>query len=288
MRVCARLSRLAALGAALALWVGVAVPAAWADAPARVVSINLCTDQIAMMLAAPGQLVSVSYLARDPRSSAMALEALAYPVNRSGAEEIYLMKPDLVLGGTWSTPATVSMLRRLGIRVETLPPADSFAETAEQIRAVGRLMGREAEGEALAGAFEARLASFPLTGEDAARPRLALYAANGITSGAGSLSDEIIRRAGFANVADEVELPANGQLSLERLVLAAPDVIVTSQVFPGRSEAEAILDHPALRALEARVAGTATTDADWVCGLPQTLDAVEAMIRLRESLGGRS
>ena len=41
-------------------------------APRRVVSINLCTDQLAMMLAAPGQLVSVSQLAGDPHSSAMA------------------------------------------------------------------------------------------------------------------------------------------------------------------------------------------------------------------------
>ena len=32
---------------------------------------------LAMLVAAPGQLVSVSYLARDPRSSAMAEEALS-------------------------------------------------------------------------------------------------------------------------------------------------------------------------------------------------------------------
>jgi hypothetical protein len=46
-----------------------------ASAPERVVSINLCTDQPPMMFAAPGQLVSASHLATDPRSSAMAEEA---------------------------------------------------------------------------------------------------------------------------------------------------------------------------------------------------------------------
>mgnify|MGYP006999250795 CR=1 FL=1 len=56
-----------------------------ATPPARVVSMNLCTDQLAMALAAPGQLISVSYIARDPRASAMAEEALAdLPARLSG------------------------------------------------------------------------------------------------------------------------------------------------------------------------------------------------------------
>ena len=46
---------------------------ALADAPGRVVSINLCTDQLAMMLAAPGQLVSVSHLASEVQSSSMVM-----------------------------------------------------------------------------------------------------------------------------------------------------------------------------------------------------------------------
>ncbi len=266
-----------------ALLAGAAGAACAADeAPGRVVSINLCTDQLAMQLAAPGQLVSVSYLARDPRSSAMAEAARDWPVNRSRAEEIYLLEPDLVLGGTWTTPATVSMLRRLGIRVELLAPADTFEETARQIREVGRLLGRDAAGEAMAQAFEARLAAFPPVPADP--PRVALYAANGLTSGRGSLADEIIRRAGFRNVADAVSLPATGRLALERLILAEPDLVVTSRTYPGQSQSEAILAHPALEAYRARTAAGAITDADWVCGLPQTLDAVERMIDLRLSL----
>jgi len=259
--------------------------AARADgAPKRVVSINLCTDQLAMQLAAPGQLVSVSYLARDPRSSAMAEEAGEWPANRGKAEEIYLLAPDLVLGGTWTTPATVSMLRRLGIRVELLPPADSFEETARQIREMGRLLGREDAGDAMAQAFEARLAAFPPP--PAERPRLALYAANGMTSSGGGLTHEIVRRAGFQNVAAGMDLPQTGRLALERLVLEDPDVIVTSQRFPGASQSEAILDHPALGALTAQTSAGTITDADWVCGLPQTLDAVERMVDLRLALDG--
>lgn len=76
----------------LALALAGALPAA-AQPPARVVSMNLCTDQLAMLIAAPGQLVSVSHVARDPVSSALAEQAQAYPVNHGSAEEIFLLAP---------------------------------------------------------------------------------------------------------------------------------------------------------------------------------------------------
>ena len=46
-------------------------------APLRVVSMNLCTDQLAMMLADEGQLISVSDIATDPNMSPMAEAARA-------------------------------------------------------------------------------------------------------------------------------------------------------------------------------------------------------------------
>ncbi len=65
--------------------------------PMRVVSINLCTDQLAMMLAAPGQLVSVSHLATEEQSSSMVDEARAYPANRGQVEQVFLMQRSLLL-----------------------------------------------------------------------------------------------------------------------------------------------------------------------------------------------
>ena len=87
------------------------------DAPLRVVSMNLCTDQFALMLAAPEQLISVSYVSADPVTSPLADIASRYPLNHGSAEEIYLMRPDLVLAGPWTDPAALAMLRRLGVTV---------------------------------------------------------------------------------------------------------------------------------------------------------------------------
>ena len=108
--------------------------------------MNLCTDQLAMLLADPGQLISVSNLALDPLSSAMVEEAQAYPVNRGGAEQIFLMHPDLVLAGTYTARASVDLLRGLGIEVVQLPPADRLEDVADHMRQIGAALGHPERG----------------------------------------------------------------------------------------------------------------------------------------------
>lgn len=253
------------------------------DMPARVVSINLCTDQLAMLLAAPGQLVSVSHLASDPLSSSMVEQAQGYIQNRGQAEQVYLMRPDLVLAGTYTAQATVELLRALGVEVVQVPPADSLAQVAGQMRLVGEALGRADQGEAMARAFEARIAELSVSGEKATA---AMYYPNGYTAGAGTLSDEILTLTGFRNVAGEAGLTGGGILPLERLVMAGPQMIVTSTPYPGASRSEEILVHPALDAIRGKAAKAQMSDADWVCGTPYLLRAVEGMAKARKALGG--
>ncbi|ADE87083.1 ABC transporter substrate-binding protein [Rhodobacter capsulatus] len=259
--------------AGLALLSALALPAA--AAPARVVSINLCTDQLAMMLAAPGQLVSVTRLARDPAASVMAEAARAYPANRGQAEEVYLLHPDLVLAGRYTAQPTVAMLRRLGIPVAVFEPADSFADMQADIARMGALLGREPEAAAMAGAFAARLARIRAASLPGPRPLAATWSAQGYMSGHQSLAGEILTTAGFDSLAARMGRAQGSTLPLEALVLADPDLVVTGRIGPGSSRAEAPLTHPALRALTGRRA--AVEDRDWICGLPSVLDATERL-----------
>jgi len=253
-----------------------------AEAPQRVVSMNLCTDQLAMLLAAPGQLVSVSFLASDPLSSSMVDAAAAYPANRGGAEQVYLMHPDLVLAGTYTSAPAVDLLRGLGVRVERLPPVSTLAEVSAQIRQVGALLGREAQAEGIARAFEAELAALPRFDRAATA---ALYYPNGYTTGAGTLSNEVLKRTGFANIGAGAGLTGGGILPLERLVMAAPEMIVTSTPYPGASRSEEILAHPALAAVRAASGKAQASDADWVCGTPYLMRAMRGMVAARQGLG---
>ncbi|MCB5410650.1 ABC transporter substrate-binding protein [Pseudogemmobacter faecipullorum] len=249
--------------------------------PARVVSVNLCTDQLAMLLAAPGQLISVSMLARDPLVSSMAAEAAEYPANYGSAEQVFLLQPDLVLAGTYGAAASTALLRGLGVEVVQVAPVNSLDGISTQIRAVASALGRAAAGEALVAEFEAGLARSrsPL----APRPA-ALYYANGYTTGQGTLADELLRAGGFSNIGAAAGITGGGTLPLERLIMAAPEVIVTSTPYPGASRSEEILSHPALLALRARAGVVATTDADWVCGTPHLLRALRALRDARDTL----
>lgn len=248
--------------------------------PARVVSINTCTDQLAMLLATPSQLRSVSHLAQDPRVSAMAEEATAYPANHARAEEIYLMRPDLVLAGTYSSRATVEMLRRLDVPVIEFDPAASLEDVRQLITKMGAALHQQDRAAQMRADFDAQLAA--LTPKDPHRPRVVLYYANSYTASDGTLAGEMLRAAGFDNAADA--FATGSKLPLELLALTDPDAVITAQPYPGTSRAEAVMDHPVVDALRAGRGQTRVADQDWICGTPYVLRAIENLATLRQDL----
>ncbi|MGM0585702.1 MAG: ABC transporter substrate-binding protein [Pseudomonadota bacterium] len=268
-----------ALAALAALW---GAASASADPPERVVSMNLCTDQLAMLIAAPGQLHSVSWMAADPRSSAMTEEARGRRLNHGRAEEIFLMRPDLVIAGTYTTRASVEMLRRLGFEVAQFPLARDFDDIRGNIRRMGRMFGREARAEALVAEFDSRLeAARP---RDRARPRAALRHANGYSSGAGTLASAITEAAGFRNMAAERGMRGIARLPLEALVMAQPDLLITDREGEAPALAQEAMRHPALRPIAERAGGAVVTDQRWTCGAPFTAEAVADLAAARRRL----
>ena len=254
------------------------------ETPERVVSMNLCTDQLAMLLAGPGQLASVTYIATDPRASAMAEQAQNYHINRGLAEEIFLLEPDLVIAGAFSTQATVAMLKRLGIPVVVFDPAYSLTDVRDRIAQMGDVLHRTQAARDMIDDFDARLHA--LSEEVTHSPRAVLYYANGYTSGDKTLAWEILTAAGFEHAAVEAGYGSGGKLPLEVLALTDPDAVITGRPYPGASRSEAILDHPVVQDLrEGRESGT-LTDHDWVCGTPFGLRAIEALATVRRDIAG--
>jgi iron complex transport system substrate-binding protein len=244
-------------------------------APTRVVSMNLCTDQLAMMLAGDGQLLSVSYLAGDPRGSAMAQEAQNYIPNHGRAEEIYLLEPDLVIAGSYSTRATVDMLKRLDLPVAVIDPAWSLSDVSDRIVEIGALLGQEARADQLIADFDAALAEVAQPASDG--PRAALYSSRGWTQGEGSLAGQILGAAGFRNIATEAGYDRGGIMPLEVLAMMQPDMVVSSAPYAGYSRSEELLLHPVIETFRQGQARANMRDADWVCGSPFVLRAIERL-----------
>ncbi|MGH1356128.1 MAG: ABC transporter substrate-binding protein [Thalassovita sp.] len=259
--------------------------AACADtAVQRVVSINLCTDQLAMLVADPAQIVSLSYLSTDQRSSAMHAEAAAFAQNSGLAEEIYLQDTDLVLAGRFTGTATVDMLKRLDKRVEVFLPAYSLKDVRARVLQMGDALGRTPQAEALVARFDADLAA--LRADVQNRPLAALYYANGYTTGDQTLAGQILLAAGFDNATTRAGQRRAGNLPLEVLAMMQPDTVVTGARYPGQSRSEAILDHPVIRALQKNSQMGSVADSDWLCGTPYVLNAISDLVKLRRRVEG--
>ena len=269
---------LAPLGAA-------AGAAAGAEVPRRVVSINLCTDQLAMALAAPGQLLSVSALAHDPRTSLMAEQAGDFPANHGRAEEIYLMRPDLVLASTFTSPATLSMLRRLNVPVVTFEPEVSLDGITASILQMGDALGRADQAAAMARDFRRDLAALRrAAGDDA--PVAATWAANGYMTGTRTLSSDVLRAAGFSLLAERLGLAVGAMIPLELLLMADPDAVVVGPSGSAPARADDVVHHPALaRSGAERIE---VDDREWICGLPAVLDLARELGSTRARLSGQT
>lgn len=252
--------------------------------PKRVVSMNVCTDQMAMLLAEPGQLLSVSFLASDPYTSALADHAKQYVVNHGSAEEVYMLKPDLVLSGSYTTRTTVGLLRELGVTVEEFSHSTSFDDVRAEFRQMGDVLGRRERAEAIIAEFDAELAK--LTSRQVPDLRVALYYANSYSSGAGTLVDEVVRAAGLRNVSNEYGLSGTGVLPLEALLMADPDIIVVAdEHYDAPALAQQNFKHPAFLDLVARKRTAKLPPALTVCGGPFTLEAVRLLQDAAEGAG---
>ncbi|WP_342154103.1 ABC transporter substrate-binding protein [Methylorubrum sp. SB2] len=263
--------------AVLALWaILLTMPAARAagaaEEPVRVVSMNLCADELVLRLADRDQVLAVTYLADDPRGSTVAAEAAGVPVTRGLAEEVVALRPDLVIAGAFTTRTTVGMLKRVGAPVLELGvPADLDGVRA-QIRQVAEALGHPERGEALVTDLDAKLASvIPST-----RPlRALIMRPNAFTVAPGGLGDALIRAAGLVNVAAEIGRDRFGQVPLEAAALANADLIVTDEGAPGLpSLADTLLHHPVFRALKEKGRTVSIPNRFWTCPGPQVAEVV--------------
>ena len=260
-----------------------------ADAPRRIVSLNLCTDLLLLALAEPSRIAALSFLSTDPDLSYYAADARALPRIRGSAEEVVPLKPDLVLAEAHSARTTVALLRRLGYRVLDLPVAATLADVREEIRTLARVLGEEAKGAALIAAMDEGLARLA-PGEAGAAPGALVYLANGYVPALPSLPDELLRAAGLRNLAPELGLAAGGRLALEALLVADPDLLVLEEArADAASLADALLAHPTVRARLGTARLIRMPAQYWTCGGPFVVHAARLLAdaRVRRVAEGR-
>jgi iron complex transport system substrate-binding protein len=282
------------------LWRGLAAAAlalgalAWtasamaAPRPMRIVSLDLCTDQLLVELADRERIAAVTHLLADPLVSAIPEKGRGIPATRGAAEDVLRYDPDLVLAGPFGVSATVALLRRLGRNVVVVPLANDLDGVRASVRSVAAAIGEEARGAAMIADYDRRLAKLPpLADRRGSRPTAVIYQVSGAVSGPGSMADAALEAAGFRNKAADYPIARTGIVPLEALASDPPDMLVLSSARDEfRTAVADNLRHPVIQALRRRGITLELPWRMWLCGTPHILDAVERLAAARARIEG--
>jgi iron complex transport system substrate-binding protein len=228
------------------------------------VSLNLCTDELLLLLAGTGQIASVTHLAGRREETPLWEQAQSLPANDGTLAGVAAAQPDLVLtmGGVGDR---LALAARLGAEIVDLPFPSTLDDVSASIRTVATALGRPQQGEALIARLTELRQSAPAATVDT------LW----IGGGGRTVEAEWMALAGYR------QRPLEGdQLQLETLLAAPPRVLLRSDYRQDQySRAQAWLTHPLA---SARGAGqeVATDGRRWTCMGPLLIDEIE---RLRKA-----
>jgi iron complex transport system substrate-binding protein len=274
--------------AAVALLLAPALcPAEDTHKPTRIVSINLCTDELVLRLAERRNIASVTWLATTSSVSNVADLAAQIPVNHGLAEEVIPLNPDLIVAGIYTARTAVALLKRTGFPVLDLDVPKNLQEVRAQYRKMGEALGEEERAERIIAEMDSRLAVIPVS-PAGARPRAMVFNANGYTIGKGSLTDEIITRAGMENLSATLGIDKYAQVPLEAVVTHAPDVLILSSFRDGPpAMATEVLRHPALEKMSNEMRIVVMPGRLWTCAGPGNIDAIALLNKVASEARGK-
>lgn len=244
-----------------------------AETGPRVASMNLCSDQLLLILAERAQIASVSYLAADPEFSPVADQVGGLHLNHGFAEELLPLAPDLIITGQFSATLAANLLERMDYDVLRLPVANSVEDVFAQIELVAGEVENPERGRQLAAGMREEIAAYI----GSLRPRLqgkkaVFYSSNGFGYGRNTLQDSFLDSLGLENAAADLNGPA--LLPLEVLLREEPDYLFINP--PARSDAQLahpMLRHPALKESADRFIRIELPDTWFQCAGPLFVSA---------------
>jgi iron complex transport system substrate-binding protein len=242
--------------------------------PGKVISNNPCIDAILAKVAAPGQIGAVSIYSHDANSGSAPLNwARTLPALGMSAEEIIAAKPALVLTGNLSSNGTNAALLKAGVKIIGFGVPASVEESILQIRAISAAIGRVAAGERLVKRISTAVTDAPARAKKSA----IIWQGGGFVAGKGTLQDELLSKAGYANVSATYGLNQWDILPAETLLRNPPDVIFMPSSSHGEEGRALSARTKLLRHIRGKARIMTFPDKLLFCGGPTIIDAMKAM-----------
>jgi iron complex transport system substrate-binding protein len=239
------LSRSIAVAALVTLGGGWFAPALAGGLP-RIASMNVCTDQLLISLADPEQIVGLSRYSRDRFESWAADDAHRYRILSGGAEDILVLRPNVVVASLFDKRSTRELLKQKGLRLAEFAVPRNLEEVKAQIREMGEIVQHPDRATAEIARLDAAMARARHAVVEKHYSVLPL-SRRGWVAGSDSLVSSLLTETGLNNAAGNLGVGTGGFASLEAVVNAKPDLLLVSDAGDrAQDDGHAFLLHPAL------------------------------------------
>jgi iron complex transport system substrate-binding protein len=248
----------------------------------RIVSMNVCSDQLLLTLADRDQILGLSRFSRDAWQSWAAGEARRYPILSGGAEDVLVLKPDIVVASLFDKRSTRELLKANGLHLVEFTVPRTLDEVKEQIRQMGDIVQHPDR----AAAEMARLDGAVTRARQAVTDkhyRVLPLSRRGWVSGSDSLVSSLLSETGLLNPAGDLGVAFGGYASLEAIISLKPDFIMVSEADDrAEDDGRAFLLHSALERFYPPEKRIVLPERLTVCGgvmLAEALDVLTAELK---------
>ncbi len=243
-----------------------------AKRPGRIISLDYCADQYVLRLVDRERVLAISPDAHR-EFSFMRDAAEGYPRVRPTAEDVLVLRPDLVVRAYGGGPNAKAFFEKAGVPVLEVGWAPDIPAVMSVIERMAEGLGEPERGRAVVEDMRQRLAA---ASREATGLKTLYMNPAGVTTGPGSLVHNILKAAGLENFETR---PGWRAIPLERLAYEQPDMVAAA-FFNADSDHPAVwspMRHPVARA-QMNDLPTVPLEGAWMsCGGWFLVNAVEAL-----------
>ena len=248
------------------------------EAPKKILSVNLCADQMLIALAPRDKVVALGPFSRDPTLSFFSQRAKTFPQLRARSEALIQIEADAIAVGPFDNAFMRQIMRRRQIDEIVVGRWTSTQEVLRGVASFAKTIGESAAGEKLIDEIKTSLESLQGVIDSKPSPSFLMLHRRGFV-GEGGLVSELLELAGLI---DAAKGHASRFLSVESVIALRPSLLVVSgRNLKPEDRGLELLEHPALARLYPSERRITTPDVLTSCGGPST----PALIRhMREEL----
>ena len=214
------------------------------QAPQRIVSYTLASDEILLALAKPEQIAALSPLAQNPRYSHVSKAAQAYPQIHN-IEQIIQLKADLVLLASYNQAEIRHFLKKADIAHFYFSRFNSLDDIKRHIQQLGHLLEREPAAQILINQFQQDLLKAKQQ-LNCQLPALLSYDQWGYVAGSETIFQSLLDYLNIDNLASDIK--GYQRLQAEWIYTQKPQIIIMPADPRAFEQARAqLLKHPLLK-----------------------------------------